>query len=372
MFTIKPENPTNTPPAGAADETLAQLSDCLSRLGWLQAAAAARSGDLNQAEAILQARSRQQPTPENLDLLARVLAQQGRLTEAEQAWKRVLHISPQHANARAGLERIERLQSHGARRRLNFTPVLFGLAVLMLAGLSGLLLQRQAQLNQTMRILSSAVAEIKSEPAAPAAAAPIQTVPSISSEEVIAGLAPELERSQQNIAQNIQANRSDIQALSTQVSELRAAQNATTAPVNVTLDVPGVQSTPAGQDLYLVFDEGLFVYDTVFSETAPQVLTELAGQLAGELARRPGEVEIQIYGFVDSQEKEARNLGLQRAFTVMTYLYENTQIPKEWMSVRASDSLAQPYSNQSWETRMRNRTVMLVLHPINRCCSAGK
>lgn len=85
------------------------LSSSLGKILLVNIANLASNGQYDQAEKALEDLLRDnEPTPDGLDLLARIYAQQKKWLEAEKAWKKALELEPDNQTYKAGLNRIKR------------------------------------------------------------------------------------------------------------------------------------------------------------------------------------------------------------------------------------------------------------------------
>jgi len=94
------------------NELSAAIRQALETLMMAQAAEWARQGNLNHVEAFLRPLAQQpEASPYILDLLAKVLAQQGRFKEAKELWQRASIIQPDNENFLRAITRCEHFQS---------------------------------------------------------------------------------------------------------------------------------------------------------------------------------------------------------------------------------------------------------------------
>ena len=109
----------------SAPDTLSALVDLVVD----EAARLARSGHYDGALALLAALESHRVTPQALDLMARVRAQQGRWGDAEHAWNRAVGLSPDNQELRSALEWVRRAQASKVSRALSRPMPRIGLAV---------------------------------------------------------------------------------------------------------------------------------------------------------------------------------------------------------------------------------------------------
>lgn len=135
------------------EELVQTTQKLLEALACAQAAEWARQGQLRHAEAFLRPLAqRPDASPQILDLMAKVLAQQGLWEEARQFWERALALQPTNKAFQRAIQRCNR-SSHAP----NYEGLLkVGLGILLVALISGIVtlsvsivhLQRQVTLLQ--------------------------------------------------------------------------------------------------------------------------------------------------------------------------------------------------------------------------------
>lgn len=340
------------------DQAVLQLKSSLARLDYLSAIELAQCGDLSSAENLLRKLIQQDPAEENYDLLARILAQQGRLDEAKEIWDRILLQNPNHYNARAAVNVIDsRKRKQG--NKLQLTPYIWWLvSIIALVFLSGISLE----LGGAKR----SIAQMSSILNQQATAFTLQGRSMISQEfmEMISSqIESEIKNSSSGTMREITLLNRGVQGLTTQVAslELSLAQTSTPTPnfvyPDIKIDVPGVRTTSVDNSLKLTFENGLFNYDQVINEEGKRTLTNLAYQLEPFI----GKFEISVYGFTDDIEREVEFLDVQRAVAVVKHITSTSQIPSSVFIIRDAGDLPAPYPNNSHDNRMRNRTVMLII-----------
>lgn len=341
------------------DQTLTKIKTSLAMLDYFSAIELAQAGDLSAAESVLRRAIQQDPTEENLDLLARVLAQQERLDEAKGIWDQILLQNPDHSNARAALNAIES-QKRKIRNKPLLAPVLgwlipaIGLIILI-----GILFQ----LGSVTRSISQ-VDTLLNQQATALAAKEASSISSESIDQITSRINTEIDQRYEGTDNEIAAVNGLVKGLSTQIAALQnnIAQSPTATPqsktADVHIDVPGIRLVDTDNSIQLTFEQGLFLYELVLSIQGKQLLTDLAYQLEPYV----GQLEITVYGFTDDIERSVNYLDLQRALTVVKHITATSQIPEEMFVIRDAGDLPAPYSNSNLSNRMRNRTVMLVIN----------
>jgi len=121
-------------------ETRAALHNCFAQIRLARATELAQSGRLLEAEAVLAQNGELPRNASELDLLARIAAQQGRFDEARRRWNAAMQIEPGNEVYRQCLEhltparRIASLIAHHQDALLNimvWTTIAFAIAVLV-------------------------------------------------------------------------------------------------------------------------------------------------------------------------------------------------------------------------------------------------
>lgn len=119
------------------EEIIQKARELLEVLACIQASEWARRGALQHAEAFLRPlMQNSNASPQALDLLAKVLAQQGRWTEAREFWERALMRHPTNESFRRAIQRCQQIQ----QRSMHFAWNMMFLSVLLGAMLLGLVI----------------------------------------------------------------------------------------------------------------------------------------------------------------------------------------------------------------------------------------
>jgi tetratricopeptide (TPR) repeat protein len=127
-------------------KTTTALDQCLAEVRFARAAELGRAGQYDDAEALLSKDGLPPEAPRELDLLARIAAQQGRLERARRLWETALQNDPQNQIYRDCLECLSNLQNESEpanRRRIQVVFCAATVFVLILAGLAFLKLLPQ-------------------------------------------------------------------------------------------------------------------------------------------------------------------------------------------------------------------------------------
>ncbi len=402
---------------------LHQIESLLVRVSFYEAAELARSGNYIAAEAILQELllSANPPSPV-LDLQARICAQQGRLAEASEFWRKALQKDPANVAYQAALARLSRMQRHPMWLHTVWPLVLcLGIVACGTIGLSWLAhhqssastqLQRQVvdavqaesrttlqqiqNLMATVQILSSnQVAMDKGQFAKGATVANLDGSNSVlgafseqlkelhsealhmateqklfaqSSSNQIADLRLTADRDH-SLATDLEHQRAvnaklvaDYDALFTNHDKLVAKLGLMTNPPSLSNMPTGVTSSVEGKSVLLTFDEGLFDHGTHFKVGAKSRIQALAKSLAQ--AREP--LQIEVIGYADDDRaflqwtaKWESSLALERATAVVDYFIELGLFRPANTSAVSGDSRSRPFPSDSIQNRSKNRTIVI-------------
>jgi type VI secretion system protein ImpK len=90
--------------------------------------------------------------PSCYDLLARILAQQGKLADAEQLWTHAVQLEPDNAHYQAALKRISETRDHPSRRR-NIIVALTVMVLLAGVGILGTAINSAIEDRNTVRMI---------------------------------------------------------------------------------------------------------------------------------------------------------------------------------------------------------------------------
>jgi flagellar motor protein MotB len=292
------------------DGTHAVAQALLRQLTIARATELARIGRYSEAEGVLAAVDREiESSPDMLDLLARMRAQQGRLAEAEKLWTRANQLEPSNSAFHDALRRIASTQRRSVRRQLALPlVVILGLAVVLLV------MTRWLDRNGGQK--------------------------------------------QPTGAANTSANPSPVETP-------RAPQTSDSPSVPVPqISVAGVKTESENEPnaLRVTFDDGLFARGAVLTPTARQRLKELGLQLKDYADTG----SITIIGItddssvpLDSRYKDNATLGMERARAVYDYLRTTAGLGAYMFTISSHGAQDPPYPNDTLANRTRNRTVML-------------
>jgi len=314
--------------SGTERETLATMDPSVELLVTQallsRAADLARRGRYAAAEQILRPLMEvKKPAAATLDLMARIHAQQGRLSEAASAWKLMLEAAPDDAAARAGLQRIERMFAHRWNRGL-LLRVAVAAAVLFLVIAVGYFVRRDVRLLRKS-ILDEAALAAQTRP--PGAADSGQ---------------PDGGR---------KAGAGDLEK-----------PDATMSLLADSIRLAGMAVTSEGPAIVIVFNSGLF---EKAAELTPQskVMLSCLGQL---LKSHEKALTVRITGCTDdiplrpgAAYIDNVALGFARANAVADYLRTVPGLPAYMFLLRSTGDMTAPYPNDTPVNRRKNRTAVL-------------
>lgn len=304
-----------------ASQTEALIQRVLAQATVTHAADLARVGKFDEAEHLIEELNPETSyTALELDLLARIRGQQGRLSEAEALWSRAIQLDPDNESYRSGLRRIASMR----RRPVWMTSLIFlitGVLIIAAIFIACLLIRGY------LRELHESVRREAREAVAAAAPAPIAS--------------PQKEREPTSTAP-------------------RAADNGTAQAAPVELKLSGLSTEATRDGLLVKFDSGLFAQRDILKPEAQRLLTELGKELeaGGESVR------LEIIGHTDNQKVRAGSqvednyaLGLNRAMAVYRYLKQHTRLPANSFSLSSAGEAQAPFPNDTPESRAKNQTV---------------
>jgi type VI secretion system protein ImpK len=127
--------------------------------------------------------------------------------------------------------------------------------------------------------------------------------------------------------------------------------------------ISGVKVDTAGAVLLLTPDEGVFSDGTVLTTAGVATL----GRLGAALVAAPEPLDVIVIGHTDSVPFRAGSvmdnewLGLQRAVTVMRHLHRSVGVPTEVMTAKTAGSTQPPFATGTHLEQMKNRTVTFLV-----------
>ncbi|MBS1819346.1 MAG: OmpA family protein [Acidobacteria bacterium] len=278
-----------TAPTG--DERQNVVATACSRLALWRATDLARCGRYAEAEALLNGQEFPTRTPAALDLLARIRAQQGRLTDAEADWREAARLEPANKSYQACLRRITVIQ-----RRPRRWVVALATAILIAIIVVVATLKNGTSVGQ-LKGVANDVSDVTTAPPA-------------------ASVSPKKE-----------------------------------LPLDPALSIPGAVVERGETETAVAFRFGLFVDGTRLKPEAKTALDALGRQLTAA----SGPLAVTIVGFTDdlpvapwSRYRDNAELGLARAMAAYSYLRQATSVDPHVFTLRtsgAADPLTTPTAN---------------------------
>lgn len=109
------------------------MNECFDQIRFARAAELARSRRYLEAEGLLTPNGHPSSNPRELDLLARIAAQQGRFDQARRLWEAASRLSPNNSDYERAIQRAEAARRSQEKRR---KVAMFVLATLTVASLA--------------------------------------------------------------------------------------------------------------------------------------------------------------------------------------------------------------------------------------------
>jgi flagellar motor protein MotB len=292
----------NTMPETGASSAI----DLLSQAILPKVAELARAGKYQEAEGLLQHLLQEGAAiPALFELLAKILAQQGRLMEAQTYWVEALNCDRANEYYRAALKCVEHLQSHPAWTRK------IGGWLLRLGLVCGVILLIWAARPYFHSI----------------------KIPHLNPLQTVKKIVPQHQ------------------------TVIPSAK-----PPKVAVNIPGVLTHEQANQVIITFESGLFLHG---AELLPEAKIMLY-QLAEQLQSCQGQIRVQVEGHTDNVPifnkflyQDNVSLGLHRAVAVVEYLRLQGQFPAEMFTACALGELQALYPNDTKPNQLRNRTVVI-------------
>jgi len=321
-----------------------------------KAAQLARAGHYSSAEQLLASLPVEfRSNTEVLDLLARISAQQGLLTEAHGFWSRANQMDNASPAYQAGISRISATQRKTGNYYLIKTGIGFTLVI-------ALLILTLSVINNYIQIPLHKISSDLSH--------------TVSGQNTIHQRLENLSLAQNKISLNINKTPAMIQKNNTELSTRLSKLEKQTASLisyfqerkapDIKLHIPGVSIRTEGSFQVLTFDKGLFVTGLILSSKSRETL-DLLGKQLDQYA--PG-IHITVTGHTDDRPvnnngriSSNHQLGLSRAANVVSYLHEKTHLPTSLFSIQGHHNVI-PGNNITQADRARMRTVTLKIHKL--------
>lgn len=254
--------------------------------------------------------------PASLDLLARISAQQGDLSEAEKLWTRAQRLDPSNPAYEAALRRVESMRGKPSRRSsaLRLIAVLSALALVCVAVLI--------------------VSKLRTRTVRPA-------------------------------GENVDAQASAVPQPAeapTQANPTSQAASPPEADFAESFKMRGVVTTKTPDGLQIEFEEGLFSRDTILKRNARRKIREVAA-----LLQQHGDiVTVEVIGMTDTapmprgaRYRDNIALGLERARIVYDYLRTAGKLKAQALTLSSRGEQQMPHAGTSGQNHSRRRSVIL-------------
>ncbi len=304
-----------------AEQYAGMVSDTLNKLLFDQyyslATEAASKGDYSLANKYISNLSdTHEDMPILLDLRAKIHAQQGKLKEAEFLWEKCVALNPENSTYNEALNRVNKLQRTNVTWRFRWAKLIGTvLTIILLSILLVFIFNRNDEKTSKLEILQ------KQQSAT-------------------------LKRIENKLVTNENAPTDNlIPIISKKIEE-----------------VNGIGLEKNNQGLLIKFNEGLFSNGIKFRPSHEATIN----QLAKVLETYSGKITIIILGCSDTipltdsiQFKSNHDLGLARANYVYNIFYQNSRIATESLIFGSVGDTNTPFSNDTRENRMKNRTVFI-------------
>jgi hypothetical protein len=294
-----------------------------------RAQSAARAGDLDRAAQLLDGLDAESVTTATLDLRAKVHAQRGELTEADQCWAKVQALAPADPDAAAGRSAVQEIIAGRRRARplVHARRVAVALAALGVVSAGG---------------LAWTAIDTGDRPSDAA--------------DLAARMRAEARR-----ADSLEERVTTMESQRAAEEEERAAAQThlagTLASVAEGLRLPGVLVETRATDVRVVFEQGLFLRGTEITLEGVALLTELGHRLAAM------DVHTTVVGHAVAVAGGRTNGGsvvaLGRAQLSAGYLADGGSLPLTAFTLASADQTQGPFPDPA-----RNRTVTLVITPV--------
>lgn len=175
---------------------------------------------------------------------------------------------------------------------------------------------------------------------------------------------PSAEAAAESTAASPAVTVADITADAT--DEQAATPTTPDTPVALAINAEGITTRTTDGGIQVVFNQPIFRFRTVMHDSAAKPLKAVAAQL-GAVA---SELQITVVGHTDSDPMppnaayaDNTALGLARAKTVVQFLLNECGIPRTSVKAASWGEATPPYPNTSYDSRVRNRTVSLLIEP---------
>lgn len=365
---------------------LAHSSALLRQTVLSRAADLARFGRYSQAESLIMDIIQEDDPdikPSVLDLLARIRAQQGRISEAESLWLKASKLAPSNEAYRDALERIADMQKRPvwlATLWTLFVGVVF-LAAILLLGFSGmrfiekrdkaLISEITLRNKKTQLILASEIKDLREiirkettrrrNDMKVAGRSDVPTTgPDFSGIEAGTG---GKEGDTGKTSRSFKSRKPEASA--------KKGHSGVEKPLELKIKARGIIRKASAKEVVIKFKSGLFKsgVGTTLSPGTRVILSTL-GQ---DLEKGVGRISVKVVGYSDnipissrSGYHDNKSLGMARSVAVVEYLRSYCNLPISMFEISSAGDENTPYPNDTEQNRARNRTVVIRISNIKK------
>lgn len=328
---------------------LNQLSDAISDSELSEAARLAYKGDYSDAEERLIKLAKSKPNHNVFDLMARLRAQQGDLLQAEVFWRQALEYKPNCEECLKALSKIHELRAKKILSK-SFLPkgagkwivtVIYSICLIMLIIYTTVFLKQIQSTKNTVLGVSTAISEVSD------IYIPLDTP---DNHVLVAA---------------IETNNQVVNNLSTQIAQASAEQPSNSGVVETEtpklefiVQIDGITLNRTSDSTEIIFNHGLFQYETLFTPEGKKLLLELGTRLKPYINK----IRVEVVGFIDITEAGRNDLELSRASAVVNFLENNIPLPETMFYISQPGDRSAPFDNNSLEGKTQNRTVVIIIH----------
>lgn len=334
----------------------ARLHSLLDQLEFERARNLAEVGNYAEAKMILIKLLQITNTPTVMDLLARIYAQQGLINEARSMWEKALMIDPINPDYVKALAYIALKQENISNTQLT-RKRLFGF--LAITSLLGLFLVPIFQTGAIRKSLNQITAQRTVHASEGELILENGSSPGTNNQDTL-DILEVIKQDNQSILQKVETNQEKIDSVLATVTTLIVTDEPSPQLLSLDINVEGISLTPAGSSLQIRFEERLFLYNDTFTISGQELLKQLGTKLEPYI----GIIQIKVIGYTDSLERDKTSIPLNRGAAVVKYLTDNTRLPANIFTIASGEGLPPPYPAGSTGDQYRERTVVLVVTPL--------
>jgi len=360
----------------------------LDQFALCQATELARSGNARGAESLIKQLLQRPDVPvEVLDLQARIFAQHGRISEAENLWRRALERAPDNVASQAALARIRKLQRRPIWFAALWPAALAATAIIICIALIQFQSNRQniafSRWNEIIKknadksyqandtTLTVMLTQIEATQSNQVVLANQQiaevTARMTTLEQLLTTSSNTIQKLESTIAENINLNKKPVGEPIVSVSANPPATPTIAVVTNAPqqyqwppLDITGIQQVLNEEKLRVIFDDGFFSHGTYFKLGAKARLTAVIKALA----QSKQQLVIEVVGYSDGDQGffgplDPYSTGLKRAAATVDFIRSLAFFSPGQLRASSSGSAHLPFPSDSAKGGAKNRTVVL-------------